>query len=481
MNLGKLLSKEINENRQGESLNLKENKNSTKKMYLESYGCQMNFSDSEIVASILKKEGFSTTQNINEADLVFVNTCSIREKAEQTVRKRLQFYNSIKRDHNPGMVVGVLGCMAERLKEKFLEEEKLVDIVVGPDAYRDLPNLITQVDDGRKAVNVILSKEETYADITPVRLGGNGVTAFVSITRGCDNMCTFCVVPFTRGRERSRDPESILKECSQLVEEGYKEVTLLGQNVDSYLWYGGGAKKDLKKATKEAQKSTTNFAMLLENVAKGCPKMRIRFSTSNPQDMTEDVIKTMGKHKNICNYIHLPVQSGSSRMLEVMKRGYNREEYIKLIDNIKNIIPDCAISMDMIAGFCTETEEDHQETLSLMDYVKYDFGYMFKYSVRPNTPAARMEDDVEKDVKQRRLSEIIEKQMGHSLLRNKEKIGGTYEVLVEGVSKKSEEKLFGRTTYNSVVVFPKEKYKKGDFVMVKIEDCTAATLIGKTI
>ena len=481
MNLGKLLSKEINENRQGESLNLKENKNSTKKMYLESYGCQMNFSDSEIVASILKKEGFSTTQNISEADLVFVNTCSIREKAEQTVRKRLQFYNSIKRDQNPGMVVGVLGCMAERLKEKFLEEEKLVDIVVGPDAYRDLPNLITQVDDGRKAVNVILSKEETYADINPVRLGGNGVTAFVSITRGCDNMCTFCVVPFTRGRERSRDPESILKECTQLVEEGYKEVTLLGQNVDSYLWYGGGAKKDLKKASKEAQKSTTNFAMLLDNVAKDCPKMRIRFSTSNPQDMTEDVIKTMGKYKNICNYIHLPVQSGSSRMLEVMKRGYNREEYIKLIDNIKNIIPDCAISMDMIAGFCTETEEDHQETLSLMDYVKYDFGYMFKYSVRPNTPAARMEDDVEKDVKQRRLSEIIEKQMEHSLLRNKEKIGGTYEVLVEGVSKKSEEKLFGRTTYNSVVVFPKENYKKGDFVMVKIEDCTSATLIGKTI
>ena len=481
MNLGKLLGKEINENRQGESLNLKENKNSTKKMYLESYGCQMNFSDSEIVASILTKEGFSTTQNINEADLVFVNTCSIREKAEQTVRKRLQFYNSIKRDHNPGMVVGVLGCMAERLKEKFLEEEKLVDIVVGPDAYRDLPNLITQVDDGRKAVNVILSKEETYADISPVRLGGNGVTAFVSITRGCDNMCTFCVVPFTRGRERSRDPESILKECTQLVEEGYKEVTLLGQNVDSYLWYGGGAKKDLEKASKEAQENTTNFAMLLNNVAKDCPKMRIRFSTSNPQDMTEDVIKTMGKHKNICNYIHLPVQSGSSRMLEVMKRGYNREEYIKLIDNIKNIIPDCAISMDMIAGFCTETEEDHQETLSLMDYVKYDFGYMFNYSVRPNTPAARMEDDVAKDVKQRRLSEIIEKQMGHSLLRNEEKIGGTYEVLVEGVSKKSEEKLFGRTTYNSVVVFPKENYKKGDFVMVKIEDCTAATLIGKTI
>ena len=481
MNLGKLLGKEINENRQGESLNLKENKNSTKKMYLESYGCQMNFSDSEIVASILTKEGFSTTQNINEADLVFVNTCSVREKAEQTVRKRLQFYNSIKRDHNPGMVVGVLGCMAERLKEKFLEEEKLVDIVVGPDAYRDLPNLITQVDDGRKAVNVILSKEETYADISPVRLGGNGVTAFVSITRGCDNMCAFCVVPFTRGRERSRDPESILKECTQLVEEGYKEVTLLGQNVDSYLWYGGGAKKDLEKASKEAQENTTNFAMLLDNVAKDCPKMRIRFSTSNPQDMTEDVIKTMGKHKNICNYIHLPVQSGSSRILDVMKRGYNREEYIKLIDNIKNIIPDCAISMDMIAGFCTETEEDHQETLSLMDYVKYDFGYMFNYSVRPNTPAARMEDDVAKDVKQRRLSEIIEKQMGHSLLRNEEKIGGTYEVLVEGVSKKSEEKLFGRTTYNSVVVFPKENYKKGDFVMVKIEDCTAATLIGKTI
>ena len=476
-----LKDKKIDENKQGSSLNVPSKNTDGRKMYIESYGCQMNFSDSEIVASILTKEGFSTTHSINEADLVFVNTCSIREKAEQTVRKRLEFYNSIKKKENPKMIVGVLGCMAERLKGKFLEEEKLVDIVIGPDAYRDLPNLIKEVDDGKKAVNVLLSKEETYAEISPVRLGGNGVTAFVTITRGCDNMCTFCVVPFTRGRERSRDPHSIINECKQLVIDGYKEVTLLGQNVDSYLWFGGGPKKHFQKATDEKKKNSVNFAQLLDVVALNCPELRIRFSTSNPQDMTIDVIQTMSKYKNICKYIHLPVQSGSSRILKSMNRGYTREEYIILIDKIKKEMPDCAISMDMITGFCGESEEDHKKTLSLMDYVKYEYGYMFKYSERPKTPAAKMNDDIPEEIKQRRLSEIIEKQMSHSLLRNKEKIGKTFEVLIEGKSKKSEDYLFGRTTHNTTVVFPKENYKKGDFVMVNIENCTSATLLGKVI
>ena len=456
-------------------------KKKSKTLYIESYGCQMNFSDSEIVASILKKKGITTTKDISTADLVFVNTCSIREKAEQTVRKRLEFYNSIKRDKNSKMLVGVLGCMAERLKAKFLEEEKLVDIVVGPDAYRDLPNLIKEVEDGKKAINVILSLEETYADINPVRLAGNGVTAFVSITRGCDNMCTFCVVPFTRGRERSRDPESILKECSDLFNDGYREITLLGQNVDSYLWYGGGAKKDFKKATNEDQENCIKFSDLLDRVAKVNPLLRIRFSTSNPQDMGIDVIDVMAKHNNICNYIHLPVQSGSSRLLEVMKRGYDRAKYITLIDNIKQRIPDCTISMDMISGFCTETKEDHQETLSLMDYVEYAFGYMYKYSVRPNTPAARFEDDVTPKEKQRRLAEIIEKQQQHSLKNMKAKVGKTYEVLVEGFSKKSNNHLYGRTTHNASVIFEKGTHKLGDYIMVKIDDCTSATLKGTVL
>ena len=481
MNLEQLIVKDIDESKQGESLNLESNPNSSRKMYIESYGCQMNFSDSEIVASILKEESFTTTQNISEADLVFVNTCSIREKAEQTIRKRLEFYNSIKKKGNKGMIVGVLGCMAERLKYKLLEEEKLVDIVVGPDAYRDLPNLIKQVDSGRKAVNVILSREETYADISPLRLGGNGVTAFVSITRGCDNMCTFCVVPFTRGRERSRNPKSIISECKQLVSEGYKEVTLLGQNVDSYLWYGGGPKRDFEKASKKNRQESMNFAMLLDEVANTCPELRIRFSTSNPQDMTIEVIETMAKYDNICKHIHLPVQSGSSKVLKLMNRGYNREKYLDLINNIKEIIPNCSISMDIIAGFCSEREEDHKETLSLMDYVKYDFGYMFKYSERPNTPAARLEDDISEEIKQRRLSEIIDKQMKHSLIRSQEKLGNTYEVLVEGKSKKSDDFLYGRTTYNSVVIFPKDNHNIGDFVMVKINECTSATLKGKSI
>ena len=481
MSAGEFLETKIDESKQGEVLQLSKNKNTSRKMYIESYGCQMNFSDSEIVASILTGEGFSTTKDITIADLVFVNTCSIREKAELTVRKRLEFYNSIKRDKNPKMLVGVLGCMAERLKETFLEEEKLVDIVVGPDSYRDLPNLIKEVEDGKKAVNVILSLEETYADINPVRLGGNGVTAFVSITRGCDNMCSFCVVPFTRGRERSRDPKSILKECTELFNNGYREITLLGQNVDSYLWYGGGAKKDFKKANSQAQKNSLKFADLLDQVAQINPLLRIRFSTSNPQDMGMDVIDTITKHDNICKYIHLPVQSGSSRVLKLMNRGYTKEEYIKLIDNIKERIPNCAISMDMIVGFCSETEEDHQQTLALMDYVKYDFGYMFKYSERPNTPAARMEDDIPEEIKQRRLAEIIEKQQAHSFLHMKEKVGKTLEVLIEGVSKKSNQHFYGRTTYNSAVIFEKGKHKLGDYVMVKIEDCTSATLKGKVI
>ena len=481
MNIENLLEKKVDENKQGEVLQLSGSKKTGRKMYIESYGCQMNFSDSEIVASILADEGFTTTKEITEADLVFVNTCSIREKAELTVRKRLEFYNSIKRDKNPGMLVGVLGCMAERLKEQFLEEEKLVDIVVGPDSYRDLPNLIAKVEDGRKAVNVFLSLEETYADISPVRLGGNGVTAFVSITRGCDNMCTFCVVPYTRGRERSRDPESILKECQDLFNNGYREITLLGQNVDSYLWFGGGAKKDFKKASSTEKENSLNFANLLDKVAQVNPKLRIRFSTSNPQDMGVEVIDTMSKHTNICDHIHLPVQSGSSRILKLMNRGYDREKYFKLIDDIKQRIPDCAISMDMIIGFCSETEEDHKETLSLMDYVSYDFGYMYKYSVRPNTPASRMEDDVPKELKQIRLAEIIKNQLAHSLVHMKKKLGKTFEVLVEGNSKKSDQHFYGRTTHNSAVIFEKGNHKLGDYVMVKIDDCTSATLKGKVI
>jgi tRNA-2-methylthio-N6-dimethylallyladenosine synthase len=482
MDFENLIEKQIEEERQGETLSITKAKNGSKKMYIESYGCQMNFSDSEIVASILSGEGFSTTNDIEKADLVFVNTCSIREKAEQTIRKRLQIYNSIKKKKNPAMVVGVLGCMAERLKEKFLEQEKLVDIVVGPDAYRDLPNLIKQVDDGRKAVNVILSKEETYSEISPVRLGGNGVTAFVSITRGCDNMCTFCVVPFTRGRERSRNPESIVDECQQLLSDGYKEITLLGQNVDSYLWQGGGLKKEFKSLSKSEQEKSVCFAQLIEMVANVSPELRVRFSTSNPQDMTDNVLHIMAKYKNICNYIHLPVQSGSNRILEKMNRGYTREEYLQRIEKIHEILPDCAISMDMIAGFCTETKKDHKNTLDLMEKVIFDFGYMFKYSERPNTPAQRKwEDDVTEEVKQKRLTQIIEKQMEHSLIRNKETIGKTYEVLIEGESKKSTEKLQGRTKQNKVVVFGKGDHKKGTYIKVQIQDCTSATLIGKVI
>lgn len=473
--------KVIEEKKQGEALVTEQVNGNHKKLFIESYGCQMNLNDSEIVASILAKEGFNTTQVLEEADLVLVNTCSIRDKAEQTVRKRLQYYNKIKKI-NPSMKVGVLGCMAERLKSKFLEEEKIVDLVVGPDAYRDLPNLVEEVEAGRDAVNVILSKEETYADVSPVRLNSNGVSAFVSITRGCDNMCTFCVVPFTRGRERSRDPQSILKEIQELADKNFKEVTLLGQNVDSYLWYGGGLKKDFVKASEIAKATAVKFGQLLDMCATEFPKMRFRFSTSNPQDMNLDVIHSMAKHENICKYIHLPVQSGSTRMLERMNRQHTREEYLELVENIKKIIPNCGLSQDMIAGFCGETEDDHQETLSLMEHIKYDFGFMFAYSERPGTLAAKkLEDDIPLVTKKRRLAEIIALQQEHSHYRTKKHLGKIEEVLIEGTSKKSEHHWKGRNTQNTVVVFPKENYQMGDFVMVKIEDCTSATLIGKAI
>ncbi|MFV8225585.1 tRNA (N6-isopentenyl adenosine(37)-C2)-methylthiotransferase MiaB [Christiangramia aquimixticola] len=475
------MEKIIDEKKQGNTLVMEQKAENSRKLFIESYGCAMNFSDSEIVASILSKEGFNTTQNLEEADLVLVNTCSIREKAEQTVRKRLQKYNAVKKI-NPGMKVGVLGCMAERLKSKFLEEEKIVDLVVGPDAYKDLPNLINEVEEGRDAINVILSKEETYGDISPVRLQTNGVSAFVSITRGCDNMCTFCVVPFTRGRERSRDPQSIIEEVNDLAAKGYKEITLLGQNVDSYLWYGGGMKKDFKNATDIQKATATNFAQLLRLVAEAQPKMRIRFSTSNPQDMTLDVIEVMAKYRNICDYIHLPVQSGSDRILKKMNRLHTREEYFNLIDNIKKMIPGCGISHDLITGFPTETEEDHQDTLSLMEYVQYDFGYMFAYSERPGTLAERkLEDDVPEEVKKRRLQEIVDLQQKHSKLRTQRFLGQTVEVLIEKESKKSSAHWSGRNSQNTVVVFDKENYKVGDFVNVKINDCTSATLIGEAV
>lgn len=476
------MEKEIEEKKQGTSLVLQAKEGNTKKLFIESYGCAMNFSDSEIVASILTEQGYNTTQNLEEADLVLVNTCSIRDKAEMTVRKRLEKYNAVKRNINPGMKVGVLGCMAERLKSQFLEEEKIVDMVVGPDAYKDLPNLLKEVEEGRDAINVILSKEETYGDISPVRLNSNGINAFVSITRGCDNMCTFCVVPFTRGRERSREPESILEEIQDLWDRGFKEICLLGQNVDSYLWYGGGLKKDFDKASEIQKATAVDFAQLLEMCAKQFPKMRFRFSTSNPQDMHEEVLHTIAKYDNICNYIHLPVQSGSTRILQEMNRQHTREEYMALVDKIKEIIPGCSISQDMITGFPTETEEDHQDTLSLMQYVEYDFGYMFAYSERPGTLAARkMEDDVPEAVKMRRLQEVVDLQQELSAKRTARFLDQVVEVLIEKESKKSDAHWSGRNSENVVTVFPKENYKPGDFVLVKVTDCTTATLIGEAI
>ncbi len=475
------MEKIIEESKQGESLVLDQKPENTKKLFIESYGCAMNFSDSEIVASILSANGYNTTQILEEADLVLVNTCSIRDKAEQTVRKRLEKYNAVKRI-NPKMKVGVLGCMAERLKTQFLEEEKIVDLVVGPDAYKDLPNLLQEVEEGRDAINVILSKDETYGDISPVRLMSNGITALVSITRGCDNMCTFCVVPFTRGRERSREPQSILKEIQDLWDKGFKEITLLGQNVDSFLWYGGGLKKDFATATEMQKATAVDFDQLLEMVALGFPKMRIRFSTSNPQDMHESVLHVIAKYPNICKHIHLPVQSGSNRILKEMNRLHTREEYMTLIDKIRTIIPNGSISQDMISGFPSETEQDHKDTLSLMDYVKYNFGYMYSYSERPGTLAGRkMEDDVSEETKARRLQEIVDLQQKHAWFRSEEFIGQTVEVLIEKVSKKSTEEFSGRNSQSITVVFPKENYKIGDFVNVKIITCTSGTLKGKAV
>ncbi len=474
--------KYIDETKQGEAFAIAEKPENSKKLFLESYGCQMNFSDSEIVASILNEQGYNTTLNVEEADLILLNTCSIREKAEQTVRMRLSQFKNQKKS-NPNLTVGVLGCMAERLKTKFLEEEHLVDLVVGPDAYRDLPNLLAQTEDGRDAINVILSKEETYADINPVRLGGNGVTAFVTITRGCDNMCTFCVVPFTRGRERSRDPHSIIEECKDLWENGYKEITLLGQNVDSYLWFGGGAKKDFKNASDLQKLTAVNFAQLLDMVATAVPEMRIRFSTSNPHDMTTDVFEVMAKHDNICKYIHLPVQSGSDRILEKMNRQHTREEYLNLINKAKEIMPEIAFSQDMIVGFCGETEEDHQMNLSLMREVEYDYGYMFAYSERPGTPAhKKMEDDVPADIKQRRLTEVIALQGELSRKRMESYVGRNHEILIEGTSKKNENQWKGRNSQNAVCVFDKEEGQKlGDIVTVFVHGNTQGTLLGRTV
>ena len=439
----------------------------------------MNFSDSEVVASILKNKGYELTNNSQDASLILLNTCSIRDKAEQTVRNKLKNFNSLKKN-NDKLKIGVLGCMAERLKEKFLEEEKIVDLVVGPDSYKDLPNLLNEVENSQRAVNVILSKSETYGDISPVRIHNNGISAFVSITRGCDNMCTFCVVPFTRGRERSRSPESIIREIQELADIGYREVTLLGQNVDSYLWYGGGPKKDFIKASEEKKKNSIRFSQLLQLIATRFPKIRIRFSTSNPQDMTIDVIKTMAKYENICNHIHLPIQSGSDRILKKMNRLHTRQEYLDLIKKIKEIIPNCGISHDIMTGFPTETEKDHQDTLTLMEEVKYDYGYMFAYSERPGTYAARkFKDDVNNDIKQRRLEEIINLQQKHSKERNQRFIKLTCPVLVDKSSKKSNDFWSGRTGENNVVVFPKQNFSPGEIVNVTIEDCTSATLIGK--
>ncbi|WP_316785715.1 MiaB/RimO family radical SAM methylthiotransferase [Pedobacter frigiditerrae] len=508
-----LTDKKHDEERQGEALVLENLKKSDgRKLYIESYGCQMNFADSEIVASILADTGFETTGDYHQADVIFINTCSIRENAETRVRNRLSQFGVEKR-RNPKLIVGVLGCMAERLKAKFLEEEKLVDVVVGPDAYRDLPGLISQVEEGHKAVNVILSREETYADVSPVRLNSNGITAFVTIMRGCDNMCSFCVVPFTRGRERSRDPFSIINECRDLFENGYREVTLLGQNVDSYHWTKPKAdqavandlademntltgdallealtnKTDLPGTRRDenaiAEEGSMNFAQLLALVAEISPELRVRFSTSHPKDITDEVLYTIAKYDNICNYIHLPVQSGNSRILALMNRTYTREWYMNRIDAIRRIIPGCAISADIIAGFCTETEEEHQDTLSIMDYARYNFAYTFSYSERPGTLAARKyTDDVPEDVKARRLAEIFKKQQEDSLACLEDFVGKTVKVLIEGYSKKSDKEYRGRNDENAMVVFPvSDLVKPGDYANVYVERCTSATLLGKIV
>jgi len=471
------INKEVDESRQGEAIMI-ENGNPvhSRKLYVESYGCAMNFSDSEVVASIMAKEGYVTTRDVEEADVVLINTCSIRDNAEMRVRRRLNDFKK-RKVRQPDLVVGILGCMAERLKKTLLEEEKLVDIVAGPDSYRDLPNLVGVVDNGQKAVNVLLSREETYADISPVRLDQSGVTSFVSITRGCDNMCSFCVVPFTRGRERSRDPQTIIKECQELFTAGYREVTLLGQNVDSYRW-----NLTAKGEIMNPEIATTNFAQLMEMVALVSPELRVRFSTSHPKDMTDAVLEVMAKYDNICNYIHLPVQSGSTEMLKRMNRGYSRAWYLERISAIRRIVPNCSISTDIICGFCDETEEEHADTLSLMREVGFDYAYMYKYSERPKTLAERrFEDNVTEEEKGRRLEEVIAIQQENSLIWNKKHVGTIQTVLVEGRSKKSEEQLSGRNDGNAMVVFPRGNHVKGEYVKVKIVDCTSATLIGELI
>lgn len=477
-----LQPKVIDETRQGEVFvqdNSQISNSKTRKFYIESYGCQMNFADSEVVASILNTAGYDSTEEFLDADLILINTCAIRDNAEQRVRKRLQHFNSVKK-RKKGAVVGVLGCMAERLKEKFLEEEKIVDIVVGPDAYRSLPGLVEEAESGQKAVNVLLSREETYAEINPVRLNSNGITAFISIMRGCDNMCSFCVVPFTRGRERSRDWQSIVAEATELYNKGYREVTLLGQNVDSYRYSSDPTLVGKKLQEAKYDEGVVNFAGLLEKVALIAPDLRVRFSTSHPKDMTDDVLHTMAKYHNICKYVHLPVQSGNSRVLEMMNRTYDRAWYEQRIEAIKRIVPEAGISTDVITGFCTETEEEHKDTLSLMEQVRYSMAYMFFYSERPGTLAAKKyKDDIPEAVKKRRLQEVVDLQMKHSLEHNKNNVGRVYEVLVEGTSYRSDEHLFGRNTQNQVIVFPKGDLKPGMYVNVKVTDCTAATLIGE--
>ncbi len=469
---------EILETATNQTLHGEDNKTTTtdthtgkqRKLYIESYGCQMNFADSEIVAAVMMENGYDTTSDFSQADVVFLNTCSIRDNAEQRIRARLKQINAVKREKN-NMTVGVLGCMAERLKSQLLDQEKVVDLVAGPDSYRDIANLVAQVDEGHRAINVYLSREETYADITPLRLDSNGVTAYITIMRGCDNMCSFCVVPFTRGRERSRDADSIVKEAQDLFEKGYREVTLLGQNVDSYKWQSNDGVQQV------------NFAQLLEKVALVHHDLRVRFCTSHPKDITDEVLYTIKNHENICNYIHLPVQSGNTRILELMNRTYTREWYMNRIDAIKNIIgDDCGISTDIITGFCSETEEEHQDTLSMLEYAKYDYAYMFSYSERPNTPAAKkLKDDISDAVKKRRLNEVQQKLNDISLVRNKSDIGKTYKVLIEGFSKRSDADLYGRTSHNKMVIFPKQNFVKGQYVNVLITDCSKATLLGKDV
>jgi tRNA-2-methylthio-N6-dimethylallyladenosine synthase len=467
------------------------------KVFIETYGCQMNVNDSEVIASILHANGYAITNDIDAADVILINTCSIRENAETRVFGRLDVFKQIKKK-KPSVLVGVLGCMAERLKESLIEEKKVVDLVVGPDAYRELPVLIRAAEEGQKGINVLLSREETYGDISPVRLDKNGVSAFVSIMRGCNNMCSYCVVPYVRGAERSRDPKTIIREVQELINAGYREVTLLGQNVDSYKWKEEGKighyikghyiKKEDGLIGQYINKEDgllthhVNFAELLEMIARLSPTLRVRFSTSHPKDLTNEVLYTMAMYENICNHIHLPVQSGSTRILELMNRGYDRDYYMSRINAIRNILPDCAISSDFIAGFCTETEVDHNLTLSLMEWVNFDFAFMFKYSERPNTKAARkLKDDVPEEIKSRRLTEIIELQGKLSEKSKRKDIGKSFEVLIEGESKKSTIDFYGRTSQNKVVVFPRKNHRIGDYVLVEITDCTPATLLGKII